>query len=283
VGFLVTVLPYIRAVKKRNRKPLNNYSKIVQFAPVCVVLLFTFINKFQNAQTDYVTKKRDTNQVLDSSILRNLSWADYSRNYYNLQYGIQDQEYIKAKTHKNKLVIPSSAWATNESYWQAVYSEIVTKDYEIIEKIADSLAVIRTKQNLNPAEFANTIMTFVQDIDYAFVFAKRSCSEEPNTPCIDGQKFGLHTPTEFMYTLQGDCDTRALLLWGIYKHLGYDPKIAISEAYRHAMLLLNLPSSGSYMTQFGMKYYFWETTGKGWKLGILPPSTPNIKQWKIVL
>lgn len=270
-------------MKKRNKKSTKHYGATLQFILVCIVLLFTFINKFQNEETEHITTKRDITQVLDSSIINNLSWEDYSRNYYDLEYTIHDQEFLTAKRNKNNLEIPYSAWATNETYWQAVYTSVLAADYDIVKELSDSLSVIRTERKLNTAQFADAIMTFVQDIDYSFVLAERSCSEEPNSPCIDGQKFGLHTPTEFMYTLQGDCDTRALLLWGIYKDLGFDPKISVSAAYRHAMLLLNLPSSGSYMTQFGKKYYFWETTGKGWKLGTLPPSTPNIKQWKIVL
>ncbi|MFK7755650.1 MAG: hypothetical protein AB8B53_01830 [Flavobacteriales bacterium] len=271
--------------RKRNtsKSTFQNFSKTVQFIIGCILILYFLVNKFQSVRTDTITETRDSEIISDTEIYRSLAWADYSRSVYDLDYTIGVNELRNSKSKKDNIRLSVSAWSTNETYWAAVYQQLLSNDKEFIICRADSLEVVRNQEQLNTKEFADVIMTFVQDIEYAFVFEDRQCYKEPRTPCVEGQKFGIHSPTEFLYTLQGDCDTRAVLLMGIYKHLGYDPAIAVSAEYRHAMLLLNLPSSGTYLNHFGKKYFFWESTAKNWKLGIMPPATKNLNHWKIVL
>jgi hypothetical protein len=49
------------------------------------------------------------------------------------------------------------------------------------------------------------------------------------------------------------------------------------------MLLLDVVTSGDYLTYNGKKYYFWETTAEGWKAGLMPPDFSNINKWEIAL
>ena len=56
-----------------------------------------------------------------------------------------------------------------------------------------------------------------------------------------------------------------------------------SDLYAHSIIGLNIPSSGRYKYYNGKRYYTWETTAKGYDLGILPADFSNIKYWYVAL
>lgn len=171
-----------------------------------------------------------------------------------------------------------------EFYWGNVYSTLVDESKEHIDFLVDSLEQVSFENELSRGELAELVVTFVQDIPYSYILAK-SCEsrDTKNHPCLGNIAFGLLSPYEFLHTLYGDCDTRAVLIYALLEELGFDPMIVISYEYAHAMLALNHPATGEYMSHKGKKYYFWETTGRGWPLGVLPPSSNNVKYWKIAL
>jgi hypothetical protein len=50
------------------------------------------------------------------------------------------------------------------------------------------------------------------------------------------------------------------------------------------MLGINLKNiNGAYKVFEGKKYYFWETTNKGFEVGFLPAENGNTDFWNIVL
>lgn len=168
-----------------------------------------------------------------------------------------------------------------EEYWGSLYGELVRNDYELVQFLADSLNQIALNKNLDELETAELVVAFVQDIPYNYIKVD-ACANE-SKPCYGNAKYGILSPYEFIHTLSGDCDTRAVLLFSMLSYLGYDPMVVISENYLHAMLALNLPTSGDYLTHKGKRYYFWETTARGWSLGLLPPSYKNVNYWKVAL
>jgi hypothetical protein len=102
---------------------------------------------------------------------------------------------------------------------------------------------------------------------------------------------GVYSPSEFISTLKGDCDTRTLFLYTLMKKFGYD--VAILNGPGHSMLGCNLlpenPSS-PYLEYNSSRYYFWETTifynqngNIGPRLGDILDSKFNVYDWKIVL
>ena len=56
-----------------------------------------------------------------------------------------------------------------------------------------------------------------------------------------------------------------------------------SDLYAHSMIGINLPMYGKYKMISGKKYYFWETTSKGFTAGVLPPDNWNISKWFLAL
>jgi len=150
--------------------------------------------------------------------------------------------------------------------------------------IVDSLSFIAGQKQLSRVELAQMVVTFVQDIPYSYILDKDCATYQTNgKPCIGNIALGILSPYEFLHSLYGDCDTRAVLIYAILDELGFDPMIVVSNQYAHAMLALHLPSSGDHLRHRGKNYYFWETTAEGWLLGMLPPTTNNVNYWKIAL
>jgi hypothetical protein len=136
----------------------------------------------------------------------------------------------------------------------------------------------------------------VQSIDYVLIL-EQNCNDPSNLQsqqfiemrnsgisCDGLAPFGLKTPLQFLSNLKGDCDTRTLLLYTIFKHYNYNVAIINSEYYLHSMLGLDLPGvKGVFKVYNGVKYYFWETTNKGFRIGELPRENGNVNYWNIKL
>lgn len=207
------------------------------------------------------------------------SWNKYSfDSIYCLTYSISSKSAAPSQDFRNKLYTRERNY---ENYWRNIYYELYQHDKERVSFLQDSLQWIATKNSLSKNEFANLIVSFVQDIPYNYV-VPGPCDRNDH-PCRGNEKFGILSPIEFLYTLSGDCDTRSVLLYSLLKHFGYNPLIMISNEYRHAMIAIDLPASGDYIIHKGKKFYFWETTNTGWLPGMLPPGFNNIAYWKITL
>jgi hypothetical protein len=144
-------------------------------------------------------------------------------------------------------------------------------------------------------EFAEMVVTCIQDIPYSFVFQSDCLPAENyeksiknilnNCPdcCIGNVLYGIQNPVSFIQNLKGDCDTRTVLIYSILKHFNYDVAILNSEFYRHSILGLNLPKSGLSKIYKGKKYVLWETTAKYYSAGDLPSGFNDLQHWNVVL
>jgi hypothetical protein len=83
--------------------------------------------------------------------------------------------------------------------------------------------------------------------------------------------------------LNGDCDTRTLLIYTMLSHYGYDVAMLSSEYYSHSLIGINLPYNGRAYTYNTQRYVLWETTAPGIKPGILPNEISNLNYWRISL
>ncbi len=269
----------------------KDYSTTIIFIVVMIIGFTSLISKSRvhhfpetiSAQThgDCTELKEFTSTGINATRI----WQDYLYSFYCMDYTVKDQSYNSSRKFKNDF--PVYFGSHKDSYakiWGILYAEMINNDSELIQQVADSLQSLEKHKTLDRDQFADVVVTMVQDMEYVFILDADDCDDVNNRfDCVGNQKFGIHTPTEFMYTQQGDCDTRCLLLYGVLKELGYRPKIAVSDAYLHAMLLVDVSGPGDYLTHLGEKYYFWETTAMGWKPGILPPETGNKNNWEIAL
>jgi hypothetical protein len=216
------------------------------------------------------------------SRLHQRSWISYTREQsWCMDFITHENQSAQHLDRRNHIIVDPYLGGY-ESYWTDVYRQIVLDSRGHLNDLLDSIRVqSKDLQGLALAEF---VVSFVQDIPYSYVVPEDCGAQyDPDTPCVPNVRFGILSPYEFLHTESGDCDTRALLIYELLRELGFDPMIVISRHYAHAMLALNYPATGDYLTYQGKRYYFWETTARGWKLGMLPPDNAHIPYWKTAL
>jgi curved DNA-binding protein CbpA len=222
------------------------------------------------------------NSKTDSLITYYRSWTDYDGKLYRGKYSVRKSAFINAKNYKNSL-------DDDGNYDQLLYN-LKENDQEKLTGLYHLLDSIKTKNNLSAETFAECVVAMVQDIPYAVVlpqdcdpslYADKFISKylvSANAHCDGNEKFGINTPVEFLATLNGDCDTRTLLLYTVLAHYDYDVALLSSEHYSHSILGINLPYGG---TSYD-KYVLWETTSII-KPGILPNEIADLNYWRISL
>jgi len=196
-------------------------------------------------------------------------------------YESKEEVSKSAFDYRNSL---SSKQYLYEKYWGDIYGKVVEAGKEPIRFLKDSLEELAIEKELSRVEQANLVVSFVQDIPYSYVISK-TCEEveDEGHPCLGETFLGILSPYEFIHTLYGDCDTRSILIYALLEEMGFDPMIVISKEYAHAMLAIHMPATGDHLTYQRKNYYFWETTGKNWPVGVLPPSSKNVDYWKVAL
>jgi hypothetical protein len=229
-------------------------------------------------------------KIQRDKIIVQLMWKDFDNHKYEGKYYIYKDDIAKSSDNLNNLK------SLNLDKFGYIYSNIYQSDKNSLNGVYEMLDKIRVSQKLDKVEFANTIVSMVQSIDYVLileagctdpvVLQNRQVQQMINSgiSCDGYAPYGLKTPTQFLSDLKGDCDSRTLLLFSIFKHYNYKVAIINSEIYEHSMLGLDLPgASGMYKPYNGVRYYFWETTNKGFKIGEIPKENGNLNYWKIEL
>ena len=239
-------------------------------------------------------RQDESNAVPESSegrkkqIRVHLRWKDFENRKYEGAFNLKVENIRNSRYNLNSLV------DRNYNSYGPVYNSVYNTDKSYLNGLYHMLDSIRVDRKQNRFQFAHTIVTMVQSIDYVLIL-EQSCNDpmvlrnnqireilRSGVPCEGFAPFGIKTPMEFLSTMKGDCDTRTLLLYTIFKHYGYDVAIINSEYYGHSMLGLSLPeASGAYKAITGEKYYFWETTAKGFRLGQLQRNMGMLNYWKI--
>jgi hypothetical protein len=209
-------------------------------------------------------------------------WKTYNGNNFSLSFTSSLDETVSSGERRNEFPYPAYQQNRYEAYWGKVYEHLTLEQSTVINDIRDSLSSIMIHDGLDTYQAADLIVTFIQDIPYTLIKSDE-CNEEDPDRCLGNMKYGILSPTEFMYELHGDCDTRAVFLFKLLDYFGYDPIIVVSKEYGHAMIAINIPTSGEYIEYRGIRYYFWETTAKGWQSGMLPPSYPEVDYWHVAL
>ena len=235
-----------------------------------IISTFTFI---ENLTSNKTSKEKEVKKEIKKEVQKLVShyhnWNDNKSRSYSGKVSVKVNDVKKSTLYKNNI---------NPISWSDFYKKIIENDKLKISTIYELFDEIYRSNSLNRKDFADIIVTFVQNIPYN-ILTMDSCNEaylknqsikdmiDEGIEC-DGNVFlGLYTPTEFISNFKGDCDT----------------KILNSDVYGHSILGINLPSRGRYKTHLGKRYYTWETTSLNWQLGDLSPSTSRMSNWNVAL
>ncbi len=235
---------------------------------------------------DIVIEDGDTIPVYTSVRL----WKDNFGNSYSGPLTVRKRDFLNLKDH-----IGSYKPLSSRNFWGDLYRYIEVKDAPSLDLVMETFSKINTEKNLNQMEFAEMVVTCIQDIPYSFVFQNaclparnyektiRQVLEDCPDCCIGNMLYGIQNPVSFIQNLKGDCDTRTVLIYSILKYFNYDVAILNSDFYRHSILGLNLPKSGLNKVYKGKKYILWETTAKYYSAGDLPATFNDVQHWNVVL
>lgn len=243
-------------------------------------------------KTEFEKDENDNESTSDDYFYRiTVNWTDFKKNDYEGVYLLSNNVHEKSKSN-----IKSLQRNTSINNISQVYQSVYNNDKKGLKSFYTMLDSVKTANKLNKKQFAELIVSLVQEQQYTIVI-DADCSNPSiksnqairellnhGFECESYHSFGLKTPLEFSKDLKGDCDTRTVLLYTILKHFDYKVAIINSDYYKHSMLGINLPNiNGSYKLHRGIKYYFWETTAKGPRLGLLPREFKNTHYWNVVL
>ncbi|WP_024768176.1 hypothetical protein [Aquimarina macrocephali] len=241
--------------------------------------------------SEYIYREKTLEEGDSIMLLRqDRQWTDNYGNTFKGKFSIREKDYFSSK--KEYL---NTVQKHKKGSWGKLYQYLVTSDTPRLDLILEELTTIKNTNKLNQFEFAEMVVTFIQDIPYSFVFENdcespekyeesiRVILEECSDCCIGNIPFGIQNPVGFMGNLKGDCDTRTVIIYAILSHFGYDVAILNSDYYKHSVLGLHIPAKGIYKVQNGKRYYIWETTNKHFTIGTLPKNFDNINHWHIVL
>lgn len=279
-GFLILI--FIASIIKTLRQSNRNYipKPIVQDKPL-------------EKQPQYSPVFDSTNNTFlqDTLITHYRSWKDYTGNNYEGSFSIRKSALLNAQTYKNNLGITEN----NETNYDEIIFRLKENDKTNLQGVYQLFDSLKFANTLPSTAFAEMIVSFVQDIPYTVVLPNacdpslyaddfiRNYLSSADARCAGYEKFGINTPVEFMATLQGDCDTRTLLIYTLLSNYGYDVALLSSEYYNHSIVGINLPYDGVAYQFNNQRYVLWETTAPDIKPGILPNEISNINYWRISL
>ena len=226
----------------------------------------------------------------DSLIVHHRIWQDYEGKEYEMDIKIRKSSYISASAYRNNLPYSGSS---NLAYNQMV-DQLHRHDLGMLDLVYQSLDSLKKEHNLNSTEFAEVVVSMIQDIPYTLILPDRCNANSYNDPwlrdyinsgqaCQGDIKYGILSPIEFLGSLDGDCDTRTLLLYSILSHYKYDVVMLKSEVYMHSILGVNLPTSGQTKVINGVPYVLWETTATNLPPGLIDQNMSNLAYWDIAL
>lgn len=235
-------------------------------------------NNQENLSKDYLVK-------------RYREWQDYDGSFYQGYYTLRKSDIDNAHTFKTNLQVEPF----NRNSYDEIVFNLKENDRNKLDGVYKLFDSIQAKNTLSDIKFAEMVVSFVQDIPYVLIL-EDNCNPSlyndnftrkyllsPNAKCIGYQRFGINTPVEFLYNLNGDCDTRTLLLYTVLSHYNYDVALMSSEFYGHSILGINLPITGLNYSYDNQNYILWETTMPNIKPGQISNEISNLNNWRISL
>ncbi|MBS1683513.1 MAG: hypothetical protein JSS76_02090 [Bacteroidetes bacterium] len=250
------------------------------------------VKRSQLLQDDSQEKIRTKNEVgySDSLISHMRIWKDYRDTLYQASIDILKSDLLASQ--RDRTTLPFTLNSTSD--YNLIVDSLSRFDNKGLKRVYFMFDSLRTKYKLSETQFAEVIVSCIQDIPYVLVldkdcsatsyndgFIKKYLQTEGN--CEGNVKYGLFSPVEFAANIKGDCDTRALLLYTVLAHFNYDVVMLGSITYQHSLIGVNLPYSGTFKMIQGKRYVLWETTSQGIRPGEIPLEISNTNFWQVNL
>jgi len=176
-------------------------------------------------------------------LARNYTWR-YDGRDWSLGVSVEEESYDYYKSRPRPRTEDYSIYVTDPV------------DDEMISSLARSFESKASEEGFSRTGTASFVTAFVQSMPYT-----------PDNVTTDFDEYPRY-PVETLADRGGDCEDTAILLSSVLDSMGYD--VVLLELPGHMAIGVAVDGSGTYVESGGERYYYVETTGKGWKVGELP-------------
>jgi len=189
------------------------------------------------------------NKISGITVIQHYQW-DYQRGTWNWDLPIRLSLYTEYLERPRPTL--------NASY---VDMALDPKDDSYIDTMIEHINSAALKMGYTEVGKVNLVIAFVQGLPYTVDKETKPHDEYPRYPI------------ETLFDRGGDCEDTSILVAALLDSLGYDTCLLFLEGAHHMAVGVSIGSKyGSYYEHDGKKYYYLETTGKGWKIGEIPTS-----------
>ncbi len=91
-------------------------------------------------------------------------WKDNYGNDFNGDLSVRELDYLRLKDHVNTYKSPSNGY-----FWGNLYDYLERTDSPSLDLVLDTFKAINKEHKLNQMEFAEMVVSCIQDIPYSFV------------------------------------------------------------------------------------------------------------------
>jgi len=178
--------------------------------------------------------------------------------YYEWKY----ETFWTAYTYTYNLNIPMESYDyyKSRSRAKAIDPRYVTYNEPAIQDIAKNLKKIIEEKNYDTIDFT---LSFIKNMHYV---------QDANTGYDEYPKY----PIETLVEETGDCEDTSYLTASILRAMGIGVVLVTLPGHMAVGVWCN-DCQGTYYEVEGKKYFYLETTGKGWKLGYIPEQYSGTK------
>lgn len=134
--------------------------------------------------------------------------------------------------------------------------------------IADIVAMIREggrKAGYSDSDNVRNVVAFVQSLRYVSDIAST------------GKKEYVRFPIEMLVDGKGDCEDRVALMAAILHEMKYELLLVSLPDHLALAIRSDKDMDGRYYEYQGKRFYYLETTDKGWDIGAMPNRFINVK------
>lgn len=224
-----------------------------------------------------------------SSLQRDLSRAQAQTQVYKEQVTSLESQLLSSQKRLDNIlgvtVIQYYQWDYQWETWQwnlpiplSVYVEYLERprpqsssdyvdmakdpeDDQYIDQMVQQINSAALKETLTEVQKLNFVTAFVQNLPYT--------SDIETTPYDEYPRY----PVETLFDRGGDCEDTSILVAALLDRMGYDVALLLLQDAQHMAVGVSISGTyGSYYEYDGKQYFYLETTGEGWEIGVIPPT-----------
>ena len=201
------------------------------------------------------------NECVNDPVTLEYTWTSFEGLYYaTICYSIDEKLY----EYFNSL----SRYYGNSEYKNYINDPI---NSEYLDMLVENLEEIGDKRGYTDGERVREAISFCQSFEYE--------TDQESTDRAEWPKY----PIELLYDRVGDCEDTALLLVGILSRMGYGCSLIKFDDHIAVGLKGDQSIDGTYFENDGIKYYYIETTNRGWRIGEMPDEYVGLPATVIVI